>query len=553
MAIAELTFDENENMQDVLMEAVREGAVDVVKFLISKGVWCGKLAFNTAVSNNSVTIAKLLSGTESALDEVLQGKNQHWKKSNIQFEFRPKDEYVFKRLFVLVGVAHRYLYLKNTEKPIVSIWHLRNFNMNSNLKACIFSSTHYRKSLNKGLYKVRLEIPWCEKYEDYTLDDVNQNLDSIMQDVFNARKKSIEKIIDQCFADSDYKSNREGVDKSDIENRELESEKNMEGADENLESRSAEDDDPDVQNKIADAYYNDGDYSKAKECYEKSAFQNNSDAQCRLGEMYENGHGVTQDNDKAVFWYEKAVEHENADARVKLGNLYCKLGKKSFDEQNYVRACEFYEKSASFENGNSEYNLGEMYENGEGSPHDNDKAIFWYERAVEHGSVDARIKLGGLYCKLGEDCENGQRAPQNNDKAIFWYEKAVEHGNAEARIKLAGLYYGRGKKSYDEQDYVNARKLYEKAASHGNSRAEFRLGDMYDTGKGVEKNPHRAFKWYEKAAKYGIKQAQYKLGVMYECGQGVQQKKDMAIFWYKKAAGQGDELARKKLEKYGVK
>ena len=155
VTIAELTFDVNENMQDILMEAVRAEAVDVVKFLISKGVRCGKLAFNAAVSNNSVTIAKLLSGTENALNtEALQEKNQHWKKSNIQFEFHPKDEYVFKRLFVLVGVAHRYLYLKNTEKPIVSIWHLRNFNMNSNLKACIFSSTHYRKSMNKGLWKV---------------------------------------------------------------------------------------------------------------------------------------------------------------------------------------------------------------------------------------------------------------------------------------------------------------------------------------------------------------------------------------------------------------
>lgn len=191
VAIAELTFDENENMQDVLMEAVREGAVDVVKFLISKGVWCGKLAFNTAVSNNSVTIAKLLSGTESALDEVLQEKNQHWKKSNIQFEFHPKDEYVFKRLFVLVGVAHRYLYLKNTEKPIVSIWHLINFNMNSNLKACIFSSTHYRKSLNKGLWKVELKIPGVEKYENYSPEDINREIDEITRHIYKEQRSKI--------------------------------------------------------------------------------------------------------------------------------------------------------------------------------------------------------------------------------------------------------------------------------------------------------------------------------------------------------------------------
>ena len=53
--------------------------------------------------------------------------------------------------------------------------------------------------------------------------------------------------------------------------------------------------------------------------YRKAAEQGDASAQYNLGVMYENGHGVEQDDEQAVFWYRKAAEQGYADAQYNLG------------------------------------------------------------------------------------------------------------------------------------------------------------------------------------------------------------------------------------------
>ena len=59
---------------------------------------------------------------------------------------------------------------------------------------------------------------------------------------------------------------------------------------------------------------------------QKLAEQGNVEAQRKLGRMYEEGLGVTQDYREAVKWYLKAAEKGNAQAQYKLGTMYA-LGK----------------------------------------------------------------------------------------------------------------------------------------------------------------------------------------------------------------------------------
>src|SRR5579864_2872244 len=40
--------------------------------------------------------------------------------------------------------------------------------------------------------------------------------------------------------------------------------------------------------------------------------------------------------------------------------------------------------------------------------------------------------------------------------------------------------------------------LLEPAAEAGNSSAQFNLGRMFEDGKGVTADPHKAFEWYQK-------------------------------------------------------
>jgi TPR repeat protein len=58
--------------------------------------------------------------------------------------------------------------------------------------------------------------------------------------------------------------------------------------------------------------------------YLKAAQQGLASAQFNLGNMYNNGHGVTQDYAEAVKWYRKAAEQGDAAAQNTLGNMYQK-------------------------------------------------------------------------------------------------------------------------------------------------------------------------------------------------------------------------------------
>ncbi|MEZ2896534.1 tetratricopeptide repeat protein [Providencia rettgeri] len=63
-------------------------------------------------------------------------------------------------------------------------------------------------------------------------------------------------------------------------------------------------------------------YRKAFPWYEKAAKQGDSSSQFNLGEMYQNGWGVTKDLRQAFLWYEKAAKQGNLVAQHRLGRNY---------------------------------------------------------------------------------------------------------------------------------------------------------------------------------------------------------------------------------------
>ncbi|AFN35762.1 tetratricopeptide repeat protein [Taylorella equigenitalis] len=83
----------------------------------------------------------------------------------------------------------------------------------------------------------------------------------------------------------------------------------------------------------------------------------------------------------------------------------------------------------------------------------------------------------------------------------------------------------------------------EQNAAEGDARSQFKLGEAYEFGKGVEKNPEKAFELYSKAANHGYRAAQTNLGFLYDTGTGTKQDFDAAMNWYKAAANQGDLAA----------
>ncbi|GBC06008.1 hypothetical protein RclHR1_06550012 [Rhizophagus clarus] len=60
---------------------------------------------------------------------------------------------------------------------------------------------------------------------------------------------------------------------------------------------------------------------KALELHQNLANLENMMTQYNLGEIYENGDGITKDIDKAIYWYEKSAKQGYKHARNKFEKL----------------------------------------------------------------------------------------------------------------------------------------------------------------------------------------------------------------------------------------
>jgi len=120
----------------------------------------------------------------------------------------------------------------------------------------------------------------------------------------------------------------------------------------------------------------------------QAAENGDSDAQYRIGLMYLNGEGVSQDLAQAARWYRKAAEQGNSDAQ---------------------------------------FGLGVLYFHGQGVPENTEETAKWYRRAAEQGNADGQLGLGLLYLL-------GKGVRQDGKKAYIWLDLAAAQGNTQAEI-----------------------------------------------------------------------------------------------------------------------
>ncbi len=276
--------------------------------------------------------------------------------------------------------------------------------------------------------------------------------------------------------------------------------------------------------------YDEKDYKKAVEWYQKGANKGHARSQFRLGWMYRNGFGVTQDNVKAAEWYEKAAIQGEASAQGSLAIMY----ENGYGvQQDYAKAVEWYQKAANQGNAVCQSNLGYMYAKGYGVQQDYAKAVEWYQKAANQGNAKAQNNLGELYETMKE-----------YTKAVEWYQKAANQGNAKAQTNIATMCeYGLG----ITKDSEKAAEWFQKAASQGDARAQYNLGIKYENGYGVTKDYAKAFEWYQKAANQGYLSALYTLGMIYLEGELVTKDYAKAVEWFQKAAVQGHAKAQNNL------
>jgi TPR repeat protein len=168
-------------------------------------------------------------------------------------------------------------------------------------------------------------------------------------------------------------------------------------------------------------------------------------------------------------------------------------------------------------------------------------ALRWFRLSAASGNSNAQNHLG-VYLSAGICTE------RDEEKALYWFKRAVRQNAACARNNIADVYRKRGK-------HRRALFWYQQAAAQGDGDALVEVGIQYYKGQGVKKNAKHAVNCFRRAirgryiSQSGRELAMAHLGVAYHEGQGVKQSNAKAVEWLSLANVDNDcQLARNLLK-----
>ncbi|HSR55349.1 MAG TPA: SPOR domain-containing protein [Alphaproteobacteria bacterium] len=87
---------------------------------------------------------------------------------------------------------------------------------------------------------------------------------------------------------------------------------------------------------------------------------------------------------------------------------------------------------------------------------------------------------------------------------------------------------GNATDSFKKGNYAEAFKKWQPLAAKGDAASQFNLGLMYETGRGVKKDPAKALIWYRKAAKQGHARAKNNIRMIHTNDRGATVKGESA-------------------------
>lgn len=341
----------------------------------------------------------------------------------------------------------------------------------------------------------------------------------------------------------------------------------------------------------------DKDYKAAFKLFSGLIDQKNLGVEGKLGAMYKDGLGVTQDFAKAHYWLRKSVgtvgenlfglaqmyaegagvwkdpvvalalaklSATKSPVEFKLGTLkvdnpaiaYVQMLKLKLSPYEIAVASKLASQLLSASVGNGDQlklldlaaaKLGDVYAIspvevaghfvGNYDDEDFPLALKLLEPLIKQNNSQAQYLLGTML-------EDGKGVPVDMQKANALFDIAEMQGNVDALTRKGGRYYrGDG----IPQDFSKAFEAYEKAAIRGGAFAQVKIAGMLVDGKGVDPDIKLAKTWYEKAlvipSNYWQSDAYKGLAKIYLS----EQKFSEAAQYFKKATARGDKEAQLRL------
>lgn len=208
-----------------------------------------------------------------------------------------------------------------------------------------------------------------------------------------------------------------------------------------------------------------GETAKAVHSLEYAAEKGHTIAQWKLGRMYAEGEGVTQ-NDLKAFEYFRGIAASHGDdnpntrqsrfvasAFVALGRYFLNGIPNTAVKRDPDRARDMFAYAASyFRDPQAQYYLARLYLDGVGAPHDPRQAARWFGLSAQKGMCQAQAMLGAMLF-------TGDHVPRQAARGLMWltlakdaaketadqawinrlYDSAMRQANEDERA-LAGVY-----------------------------------------------------------------------------------------------------------------
>ena len=186
-------------------------------------------------------------------------------------------------------------------------------------------------------------------------------------------------------------------------------------------------------------------YKTALKYFKEAAEQGEPQSQYMLGQMFYNGDGTTKNITKSIKWLTRSADQDNTDAQTKLGEIYL------LDKDEIEHAYEMFKIASEKQDTLAQYNLATMYLTESRIKNDYKEAFRLFKLAADKEHINSMVNLGIMYFK-------GIDIKQNFEEAIKWYSKAAELNDRESQFMMGNIYYNG---SIVELDYTQALYWFE--------------------------------------------------------------------------------------------
>jgi enhanced entry protein EnhC len=257
------------------------------------------------------------------------------------------------------------------------------------------------------------------------------------------------------------------------------------------------------------------------------AILGDAQAQFEIGQMFQYGIGVAQNDESAIVFYQNAVQQQHLGAEYNLGILYLVHAQK---KEDYQHALNDLTDAAFKGNKKSQYVLSRILEQGINGP----EGVVYIKAEPEQAISMLYLAAAGGYGPAEYDLANHLARQNDNNLNIDakkykialirqLYEHAANRGISNALLPLA--FYNA--MDSDPKRQAKAFQVAKEQADSGEEKAALLLGLLYDRGIGVKADSDQAIKWYQKSGQNAI--SQFILGTYTAEGRGVEQNKDKGM------------------------